>query len=479
MSEEVNVFEVPEAMKERARDYFTKADKVAFSLNYDYAIELYLDGLSFWPTALEEGHIKLREISARRNASGGKKSGFGDGSKYKKGSGKSSRDAMLKAEYLLSKDYENTGHMSDFIKASLECGFHDVCHWMCDLLLDANIKNAKPDFKIYTFLVDMYSKIESYKRAVQACQMACRIKPKDSALADRLRDLSARATMQAGKYDQEGDFRDSIKNKDDQEQLHSEQLLLTNEEVLSKAIAGARLEYNENPTDQRNIDKYVTALCATDQVDNEKIAVEVLEKAYVDTQQFFYRQRANEIIMRQQKRQARHLQELYKKDPQNKEYAIKLKQLAVEMLEYELKHYTECVQNHPTDRRYKFELGKRYLKAKKFDEAIPLFQEARGDPRFRTTALSHIGQCFFYNKWFTDAIESFQEAYENVESKEGSLAKELLYNLGRAYEADGNEPEALASYRRVTQIDYNYQDARERVDALRKKLQQNRTDNQE
>lgn len=476
MPEEVNVYEVPEELKRRAKEYFTKAEKVAFSLNYDYAIELYLDGLSFWPTALVEGHIKLREVALRRTASGGKKSGFGDGSKYKKNPGKSPRDTMLKSEYLLSKDTDNQDYMADFCKSSLEAGFSDVCHWICDLLLDSCIKSAKPDIKMYLLLMDIYQKLESFKRAEQACQMACRLKPKDSVLRDTLRDLSAKSTMQKGKYDGDGNFLDSIRNREEQEQLHSEQLLLTNEEVHKRSIASARLEYNENPSDQRNIDKYVTALCATDTYENEKIAIDVLEKAYTTSGQFFYRQRGNEIFMRQQKRRLREIQDAIQKEPQNQEHQQKLKAIAVEIHEYELKHYTECVANHPTDRRYKFELAKRYLKGKRFDEAIPLFQDARSDPKFRTGSLSHIGQCFFYKKWYTDAIESFQEALDNVDNKEGAMAKELLYNLGRAHEADGNDAEALTNYRKVTQLDFNYQDARDRVDALRKKEQQKKED---
>ena len=469
MSEEINVYEVPEELKKRAREYFTKADKVAYTLNYDYAIELYLDGLSFWPTAFEEGHFKLREIAIRRQASGGKKSGFGDGSKYKKISGKTPRDKMLKSEYLLSKDPENTGHMSDLVKAALEANFTDVCHWMADILFDTNLKSAKPDDKIYLLLMDIYEKIESYKRAVQACQNAVMLRPKDTALKDKLRDLSATATLKQGKYDGEGDFRDSIKNREEQEQLHAEELLLSNDDVHKRSIASAKLEYDEDPINQRAIDKYVTALCATDDYENEKLAVEVLEKAYKDTSQFYFKQRGNEILMRQQKRQMRELQDKYKADPKNKDNARKLREHTIKTLEFELKHYALCVENHPTNRLYKFELGKRYLKAKKLDEAIPLFQDSRGDPRYRTQSLSYIGQCFFYKKWYMDAIESFQEAYENLDNKESAMAKELLYNLGRAYEADNNDAEALVSYRKVAQLDFNFRDARDRVDALRKK----------
>ena len=476
MSEEINVYEVPEELKKRAKEYFTKADKVAYTLNYDYAIELYLDGLSFWPTALQEGHFKLRDIAARRMSAGGKKSGFGDGSKYKKISGKTPRDAMLKAEYLLSKDPANTGYMADFMKAAFDAGFSDVCHWMADILFDANIKSAKPDYKVYLLLMEIYEKIESYKRAVQACQNAVMMRPKDSSLKDKYRDLSATSTMKQGKYDGEGDFLESVKNREDQEQLHAEGLLLSNQDVHKRSIASAKLEYDEDMTNQRSIDKYVTALCATDKYENEKIAIEVLEKAYKDSSQFYFQQRANEIVMRQQKRQMRKLQEKYKTDPQNKDNARLLREQTILMLEFEMKHYAICVENHPTDRRYKFELGKRYLKAKKLDEAIPLFQDSRGDPRYRTQSLSYIGQCFFYKKWYMDAIESFQEAYENLDSKESAMAKELLYNLGRAFEADNNDAEALVNYRKVAQLDFNFRDARDRVDALRKKEREQESD---
>ena len=99
-----------------------------------------------------------------------------------------------------------------------------------------------------------------------------------------------------------------------------------------------------------------------------------------------------------------------------------------------------------------------------------MFQEARSDPRHRMTSLNSIGQCFFYKQWYPDAVEFFQQAFELVENKESQIARELIYNLGRAYEADANINEALECFRKVTQIDFNYRDARDRVDQLRKQI---------
>ena len=88
MSDLAEDVKIPEELKKRAQGLFTKANEVAYALQYDYAIEMFLDGLAAWPTALEEGHKPLRDIALRRQAGGGKKSGFGDKSKFKSLPGK-------------------------------------------------------------------------------------------------------------------------------------------------------------------------------------------------------------------------------------------------------------------------------------------------------------------------------------------------------------------------------------------------------
>ncbi len=442
---------------------------MAYALQYDYAIELYLDGLSFWPEAMEEGHIPLREVSLRRNADGGKKSGFGDGSKYKKASGKSPKDAMLKAEYLLSKDPVNLGHMKDIVQAAYELDFQQTANWMADILLDGNMRAKKPDYNIYIFLRDIYEKLHGFSRAVQACRLALQIKPNNGDLQNSLRNLSAQSTLKEGKYDDESDFTSSIKGKEDQEKIRKQDVISKSEDFLVEAIKEARAEYMATPSASECIDRFVKALCDTDTDSDENEAIGVLMKVFGETEQFSYKQRANEIKIKQARRNLLSLQKQLKPDPHNEDIRQQVGQASRGVLDAELAHYDECVINFPSDRRLKFEYGKCLLRDKKFDQAIPLFQEARSDPKHRISAVNYIGQSFYHKKWYTDAIESFQQAFDMLDNKESGLAKELLYNLGRAHEANDNPEEALSSYRRVAQIDFNFRDARQRVDQLRSK----------
>ena len=56
-----NPIDPPESAKRDARKCFEHALKAAESKNYDYAIELYLQGLELWPGAIEEGLYRFSD----------------------------------------------------------------------------------------------------------------------------------------------------------------------------------------------------------------------------------------------------------------------------------------------------------------------------------------------------------------------------------------------------------------------------------
>ena len=50
----------------KAGALFEKAQKAAETLDFDGAIETYVEGLRCVPDAVEQGHIKLRELALQR-----------------------------------------------------------------------------------------------------------------------------------------------------------------------------------------------------------------------------------------------------------------------------------------------------------------------------------------------------------------------------------------------------------------------------
>jgi tetratricopeptide (TPR) repeat protein len=123
--------------------------------------------------------------------------------------------------------------------------------------------------------------------------------------------------------------------------------------------------------------------------------------------------------------------------------------------------------NYPTDLQAKYEYGVRLVRNKRYDEAIPLFQEAQKDPRRKIGCMNQIGVCFFMKGWFTDSIDVLERAIESYQLKDDATGKELRYNLARAHEEKGDSDKALEIYRKIAQADFSYKDVSSRVDRLR------------
>ena len=65
--------EIPEEEQKKANTFFARGHTLGGTGQYEYAIEMYIQGLTIDPEAVS-AHQALREISMRRKASGGKPS---------------------------------------------------------------------------------------------------------------------------------------------------------------------------------------------------------------------------------------------------------------------------------------------------------------------------------------------------------------------------------------------------------------------
>jgi tetratricopeptide (TPR) repeat protein len=145
-----------------------------------------------------------------------------------------------------------------------------------------------------------------------------------------------------------------------------------------------------------------------------------------------------------------------------------VKKARIEQLRFELSVFKDRVDRYPTDNRAKFELGVRRFQAGQFDDAIPLFQVARVDPKNRTASEAYLGRCFFRKGYHTQAINALKEAIKGHEFTDDELAKTMQYWLGRSQEAGGEAEDARTTYGNILRLDYNYLDVRARLDALSK-----------
>ncbi len=444
----------------KGKAFFDRADEVAETGNWDFAIEMYIEGIRREPENLDRGYKPLREVALRRKAQGGKGPGIGVQIKYRPG--KDPRENLAKASFLLSKEPGSVSYMVQFLKAAKALDLHDVMKWICDILLEAQRQAKKPDKRTLMLLTDAYEQIQDYAPAVAACEMAKQVSPNDPQLGERLHSLSAQFTIKQGKYDQEGDFTRSVKDLDKQKELVQKDAMVQDEGYLKSQVQRAKKEYLESPNVAGKINAYVDALLKFEDESYENEAIDVLNKAYKDTGAYQFKMRIGDIKIRQMTRKYRKLVQAG-----DKQAAV---EHARKQLEFELKEYAERVHNYPTDLAVKYELGKRQFLAGQYDDAIASLQQAQRDPRRHILAMNYLGQAFHKKGLLPEAEETYRRALETEMSEQRT--KEVRYNLGDILEKQGKLAEAQEEFSDVAQVDYTFRDVRQRLENIRKILAQ-------
>ena len=449
----------------KAKAFFDKAANVAETGNFDYAIDMYLQGLSYAPDALMEGHLPLGELALHRQGKSGRKPGVMD--KVKHSGGKTPREQMLNAEYLFTKNPGHLPYAEAMLKAAVAGGYKKTAGWVANLIFQAVNASESPSLHTYILLKDAYTELGEFDKAIAACQHAAKLKPDDKTLSDEFKNLSAELTMARGKYDGEGDFRQSIRDREGQERLHGQAGVVKTEDYRAGAVEEARKKIAQNPNLQANIFELADTLSDLENDKDENDAIALLENKYKATSDFSYQQRAGLLKMKQLRRKLRQAKETLESKPDDAQARAEFEGLSAQLDSVEMEHYRLSVENYPTDLSAKFDYALRLVKNKQYNEAIPLFQEAQRDPRRKIAAMNQVGCCFFVKGWLDDAIDVFTQAINSYEMKEDATGKELRYNLARAYEEQGDTRKALEIYRKIAQADFAYKDVSQRVDRLR------------
>jgi tetratricopeptide (TPR) repeat protein len=461
--------------KAKAIKWFEHGKAVADTHNYEYAIECYINGLAVWPEAVDEGHKPLRAVAFARLGTGRKKPSILETLTRFVTSPHTSRDAlrgMLAAEKLLAKDPANVDHMEVMLRNAAKAGYERTCMWLGPILLQEVQVNPKANFlklstirQIFEELGDRYNAqgntsqaIECFEVTAKSLETMTRVKPDDRTAQDQYRNISGKLTILKGKFEG-GDFRDSLLDAQKQRELRDQDRMFQDDSRYAELIESAARSMQESPNEPGKVFAVTDLMLRRGRPEDEDAAIKLLMETYGRTRVYPFKMRADEVRMRQHRR---HVQQTKAKGDE-KTAAEQFKK----MLEFEIQVYLERIHHYPTEVRYKYELGKRYFMAQRFDDAVPVLQQARTDPKNRMPCLSLIAQCFFHKGYYDQAISIVLDAIKGHEIEGDEASKDLHYWLGRSYEAAGQMDQAIQTYGQIIQWDYNYRngDVRQRLQA--------------
>lgn len=458
--------EIPEEDRKKAQVFFDRGNTVAGTGNYEYAIEMYLNGLTIDPDAVE-AHAMLRDFSLKRKASGGKDLGMTEKWKLKRPT-RDDKENMLAAEKLLAYDPGNTDAMILLLQNAHRGGFYDTVMWIGPILLKANADSKKPDFNKFMTLKDVYRSLKQWKDAVEAAHYAALMRPEDMDLQTEVKHLAAQLTMEQGKYGSSRSFRDSVRDMTAQQKLMDADKGVQNLDAVGRLIADAEREFAAEPEEPGKLMKLVDILVKTENPEYENRAVELLEEAHKRTGQFRFRQNIGRIRLAQWNRAERAERAILHKTPKDPAALKKYEDFYREKTEEELKEYQLWADNYPTDSGIRFDVAKRMFILGKFDEAIPIFQQVRNDPKYRTDAAILLGRAFLDASYTEEAVDTLASVIQEYQMKGDAKSIDMHYWYGRALETKKDLAGALKAYSQVAQWNFNYRDVQTRIKSLRK-----------
>lgn len=465
-------YEVSDADKAKAKKWFVRAAELVETKSMDFAIKCYWDGLGLWVEAVTEAHMPLRAAACMRNLTGGKKLGFTEAMKFP-ASGKDAKKALLNAEWLLSHDPFNITHMEGVLKNAGKLRAEDTLSWIAPIYSNAIEGEKKLSPKRFALLREVLEEagdraakrgeatlaVACFEQAAQALRVQRHTDTKDLTLENELRDLSTKLTILKGKYETADTYQESIRDAEQQKDTQDRERMVQAEDSLERLANKAKREMDENPGNPTKVNNYVELLCRQENEDNERLAIKVLVEQYKEHRDYRFKQKAEDIRIKQMKRAVRKARA---GDDQES-----TKKLRIELLTFELKAYRERVKQYPTDNRIKFLYATRLKQSGKLDDAIPMFQAARADAKVRVEADLHLGRCFYEMKFYAQAVGTLSKAVESYEISDNTTGKDLRYWLARSMEADGRLTEAGEAYGLVLELDYNFRDVRDRLQGLR------------
>ncbi len=444
------------------RVLFTKGNDALQRDNFDYAISLFNQVLVKEP-GLHECRRALRTAQLKKGGGGGfmKKMWSTASSQPLVAKGElalrtNPAEALGIAEQILNGDPFNSGAHRLIVKAATALEMPNTIV----LSLELMHRNSPKDKEIAIQLANALAEIGDPMRGERVLSELYRANPTDNDLAQALKDISARKTMDEGGYDElaegKGSYRDILKNKEEAVSLEQQNRVERSEDVTDRLIKEYETRLQTEPKNLRLVRQLAELYAQKKDFDRSLTYYDRLKSSELGNDASL----DSAIAQTKAKRIEYMISQL---DPNAQDFAEKTTQLEAEKQNYLLSECQRRVERFPTDLQIRFEMGQLYFQANKVSEAIAEFQKAQNNPHRRIASMNYLAQCFSKKKMYDLAARTLQNAIKEKPVLDEEK-KELIYNLGSVLETVNKKDEAIEQFKFIYEVDSGYKDVAEKVE---------------
>ena len=364
--------------------------------------------------------------------------------------GKNPVEAMSYTEEALALNLYSTQALNLLATAAKNADAGFISSEALEILVDmdpeneANLRSA----------ADLYQAVGDSRNLLKVWTRLANKNPDNLEFQGKLREAAARATMEAGKWDQEGSAAEKARAAKKDKKADVGDRIIRAEEDIKNMIAKFEDDIahgNESVDLRRKLaELYMRSGRFEDSIKAYQFIVEKM--GTLDPAIDRCIEKATVAIIN------RKIEEL--KAANAPEEEIRAQEQAI--LDYKLERYEDRVRLYPNDLVCRYELAVVYWDRNEVDKALEQFQLAQRNPAHRLQAMTYLGRCFHAKGQNDMAVEQFNNVLAEMPVMDKDKMSTLYY-LGITYEDIGDGKNAIECFKQIYSANVNYLDVAKRM----------------
>ncbi|MGB1126919.1 MAG: tetratricopeptide repeat protein [Opitutales bacterium] len=312
-------------------------------------------------------------------------------------------------------------------------------------------------------LMAAYIKVGKCKEAIVVGDAAYQANPADEEIQSLIKQASVAQTMEKGKWEEDKSFREKLKDEDEAQKLEQAARAKTGDAGLRSLIEESKKGVEKEPgniNNYRDIAGNYRKLGDYDSALEWVARARELEAGRADVNL----ERLVGTLQREKMQKAIEAEEAkLEANPDDAAAQAGLVKLRAEERAFRREQAEDLVQRYPNEFSYRYELGELYYEEGEVNKAIENLQLALRAPKVRVNALILLGKSYIEKGFHDMAAEQLQTAKSEIPGM-NEQKKDVLYQLGTAYEQQGDMEKAITEFKALYGADISYRDVAQKID---------------
>lgn len=369
------------------------------------------------------------------------------------------KGAMEAAEKMLAKKVTDASANRMLAAAAENLGLFDTAAFAYEELCLIEPKSVAN----HLTLAQTHLKDGNADAALAALDKALKTFPGNGDLQELARRASVAKTMDQGKWgDKGGDYRSIIKDSGEAQRLEQQSRMVNDAESAAENIARLRTEIEADP-ENVNLYRDIVKQCLA--INDFESALGYLRCARATTlgkADATLEKQESDIVLSILAEKIRSIEQNLAADPANASLRAELDEARRAEAEHRLSVFKGLVEKYPNDYNYRYEYGVQLLSNNQLDEAVRELQLAQRSPKHRQMAMLNIGRAFAAGRKYDLAAETLASAKSEIPML-NDLKKDVIYELGLAFEKSGKDKEAIDEYKSIYMADSGFRDVAKKI----------------